>query len=432
MSGPAHHLARLLAQGPRPLSELLPELGLSRHAVGRLVRGQPDRFLRIGARKTARYALTRAIPGVVSPIPVHEWAAAGQQAPVHLLDLVPIAPQGFAVLPATGGLLTATDGLPWFLQDHRPQGFLGRQIPRLYPELQAPDDIRSWSDDHVIRYATTMGSSPPGALVVGHAPLFMARHFTAPGPEAPSVTALLSQLTQRVLDGLLAPTAGSSAAGEQPKLLATLTRPGARIELVVKYSPPLHTAVGRRVGDLLVAEHLAGQTIHAHRPGWAAPSTVHLHADRMWLLSERFDRTPTGGRLGACSLLAVDGEHTGVFPRQWSRAAAALVGRGLLSATDAARIDWLEAFGHGIGNTDMHFGNLTLGLRGIAIDGVRPIYDMLPMAWMPRHGELTRVTARPRGQSGPATAAVTDFWRAVASHALISKTFQAVARDMAA
>jgi len=430
MSSLVQSLESALRQGPRPLADLLPRLGISRHAFGRLVRGHPHRSLRIGARKTARYALARSIPGVASPVPVFEWGHSVTEAPRHLLNLIPIEPRGFAVLPAEGGPATAYDDLPWFLHDHRPRGFLGRQIPRLYPDLHAPDDIRLWSADDVLRYATTVASSPPGSLVVGRAPLLISRHFQAPSAAAPTVAALLPLLAQRVEANLHAPTAGSSAAGEQPKLLATLTPESGPVDLIVKYSPPLGTAVGRRTADLLIAEHIAGEVIHQHHPGWAALSEVHTHANRVWLLSHRFDRTASGGRVGCVSLEAVNAELTGVYPRRWSIAARELASQKLLSRDDVARIEWLEAFGWGIGNTDMHFGNLTLGLRGTTINGVRPIYDMLPMAWMPRHGEVPRVSdlrPAPADLSSIATEAIRDFWTCVAMHADISQPFRTIA-----
>jgi hypothetical protein len=395
-------------------------LGISRHAFGRLVRSQPDRYLRVGARKTAQYAAVRAIRGVASPIPVHEWGPTRDGSARHLLDLVPIEPRGFAIVPAEGGPVGVSDDLPWFLHDFRPQGYLGRQIPRMYPELEAPDDVRYWSADDVLRYATTVASGPPGALVVGNAPLVAGRLMRAEGPRAATVEGLLRELAARVEAGRDQPMAGSSAAGEQPKLLAVLEGTGGAEELVVKYSPPLATELGRRVGDLLVCEHIAGEVINAHRPGWAAESTVHEHGGRMWLFSRRFDRTAEGGRVGCVSLEAVDGEFAGVEPRRWSVAARALWDEGVLTAEDVARVEWLEAFGWGIGNTDMHFGNLALGLEGVEVRGVMPIYDMLPMAWMPRHGEVVegRVWEVPGDLNTAAqrcSDAVAEFWSQVAS-----------------
>ncbi len=319
----------------------------------------------------------RTIRGVASPIPVHAWGPTRDRGARHLFDLVPIEPRGFAIVPAEGGPVGVSDDLPWFLHDLRPQGYLGRQR-----------DVGTWSTDDVLRYATTVASGPPGALVVGNAPLVAGRLMQAEGPRAATVEGLLRELEARVETGRNQPMAGSSAAGEQPKLLTMHEGTDGAEELVVKYSPPLATELGRRVGDLLVCEHIAGEVINAHRPGWAAASTVHEHGGRVWLFSRRFDRTVEGGRVGCVSLEAVDGEFTEVEPRRWSVEARALQAEGMLTAEEVERVEWPEAFGRGIGNTDMHFGNLALGLEGVEVPGVMPIYDMLPMAWMPRHGEL--------------------------------------------
>lgn len=420
MLTPEQRLSSLLRRGPQPLASILPVLGISRHAFGRLVRSQPHRYLRVGARKTAQYAAVRTIRGVASPIPVHEWGPTRDSGARHLLDLVPIEPRGFAIVPAAGGPVGVSDDLPWFLHDFRPQGYLGRRIPRTYPELKAPDDVRYWSADDVLRYATTVASGPPGALVVGNAPLVAGRLLRADGPREATVEGLLRELSARVEAGRDQPMAGSSAAGEQPKLLAVLGGKDGTEELVVKYSPPLATELGRRVGDLLVCEHIAGEVINAQRPGWAAESSVHEHGGRMWLFSRRFDRTAEGGRVGCVSLEAVDGQFTGVESRRWSVAARALRDEGVLTAEDVERVEWLEAFGWGIGNTDMHFGNLALGLAGVDVRGVMPIYDMLPMAWMPRHGELVagRVWELPTDlahASSTPDQAVANFWGRVRS-----------------
>jgi hypothetical protein len=77
-------LARLLRQGPRPGKELQALLGLSEHALGRSLRAQPERFLRLGARKTSTYALVRSIQGVGSPAPIFAWGRGRRAAlPLH-------------------------------------------------------------------------------------------------------------------------------------------------------------------------------------------------------------------------------------------------------------------------------------------------------------------------------------------------------------
>ena len=64
-----------------------------------------------------------------------------------------------------------TDGLPYFLQDQRPAGFLGRGVPQRFPELALPQRVTDWSDDHYLRYLTQRGSDSVSDLVLGDAAL---------------------------------------------------------------------------------------------------------------------------------------------------------------------------------------------------------------------------------------------------------------------
>ena len=59
------------------------------------------------------------------------------------------------------------EGLPWFLYDLRPAGFLGRLEGLRHRTLGLPPDIRHWTDAHVLRYLVEFGHDAPGALVVG-------------------------------------------------------------------------------------------------------------------------------------------------------------------------------------------------------------------------------------------------------------------------
>ena len=61
-----------------------------------------------------------------------------------------------------------TDGLPYFLRDQRPAGFLGRGVATL-PELALPQRVTDWSGDHYLRYLTQRGSDTVGDLILGDA-----------------------------------------------------------------------------------------------------------------------------------------------------------------------------------------------------------------------------------------------------------------------
>ncbi len=58
-----------------------------------------------------------------------------------------------------------TDGIPYFLQDQRPGGFLGRAVPLRYPELGLPQRVMDWNNDHYLQYLTRRGTDSVGDLI---------------------------------------------------------------------------------------------------------------------------------------------------------------------------------------------------------------------------------------------------------------------------
>jgi hypothetical protein len=96
----------------------------------------------------------------------------------------------------------------------------------------------------------------------------------------------------------------------------------------------------------------------------------------------------------------------------------------------------LDAYGALIGNTDRHYGNISLVL--VEDDWrLSPTYDMLPMLYMPIAGELVPQTLAP-DRMVPTAATLDvwreawtlaqDFWREVASEERISDGFRGIAR----
>ena len=156
--------------------------------------------------------------------------------------------------------------------------------------------------------------------------------------------------------------------------------------LIVKFTPHLETAGGRRWSDLLVAEHIAGEVLRAHGQP-AARSTYLTDSERAYLEVERFDRIGGAGRLGMVSLGALDDafvdERLG-----WPQSVAALLRAGLIDADDARRLRWLSAFGSLIANTDMHLGNASFLYGGNTRLRLSPVYDMLPMLYAPVRDEI--------------------------------------------
>lgn len=420
----------LVRDGPAGSRVLCQALGVSQPTFSRLVRALGDEILVVGRSMRTLYALPRNIQGVPARIPVYEIRSLGE-APRTLATLHPVAPNGFYVEHAAGSG-TFHEGIPWFLLDLAPAGFLGRLVPRRHPDLDLPDDVRQWSDDHVLRYITRYGWDLPGAFIVGEA-AFATYLEQQEGPEdlveAQVRTVRYPEIANQVFS-FGAP--GSSAGGEQPKFLATRSDGVTRTPVLVKFSPPGDETSSRRVADLLISEHMALETLRGHDLP-AARSCVVTGRGRTFLEVERFDRDGVRHRRGTCTLAALDVAFIGNDLRSWSAAAKHLVRQHRLDHRDLKRVRLLELFGRLIGNTDMHFGNLAFYVDGTRPTGLAPAYDMLPMHFSPRGGEvphaphvLPRLSPVWADVALPAIDAAEDFWRRVAASDSISPEFRRI------
>ena len=178
-------------------------------------------------------------------------------------------PTAAAAQPRPDPLLDAArdgwwPGLPYPLQDMRPQGYLGRQLARAgHAAWGVAPDPQRWSDDDVLLVLAQAGSDCPGDLIVGERAFarWPAQRLAAPEPLAPSaIGPAYAALAQQAL---AAGVAGSSAAGEFPKFPALRERAGASTpQVLVKFSGAGDAAAERRWADLLVCEHLALQALN--------------------------------------------------------------------------------------------------------------------------------------------------------------------------
>ena len=411
-------------------AELQDLLGISQPSVSRalaplLASGQ---VRKVGAARTQRYVLVRQVAGVGSDIALMRVDTHGQAAPFgHMLAL---AGGGFWV-DEVDGVSEQHDGLPWFLDDMRPQGFIGRTFAHSHPALQLGSDPRQWSEDDVLRALTQCGEDQPGNLVVG-ATSFERFHTVPERALRAASAADYPALAQRAMQGT---HAGSSAGGEQPKFCCST----AGRSVIVKFSPAGDSPAEERIRDLLVCEHLALTTL-AEAGVPAARTALSIEAGRVFLESERFDRTVAlndngvPGRIGMVSLQVYNAQYIGDIDN-WAATALRLEARGLITATDARHLCLLEAYGQLIANTDRHYGNISFVLQGDDW-ALSPTYDMLPMLYMPLHSEIVpRDFAAALPQPSTATLAVwplaqqlaREFWRCAAQDGRISAGFRAIA-----
>ncbi|MBX9834452.1 MAG: type II toxin-antitoxin system HipA family toxin YjjJ [Burkholderiaceae bacterium] len=417
-------------------TELQELLGVSQPTVSRALAPliHAGQVQKVGAARSQRYVLPRTVPGVGNEVLVMQIDARGH--PSSFARLVPLEGGAFWV-DEVGGEHRRHDGLPWFLDDMRPQGFMGRTFAHAHPELQLGHDPGHWSDDDVLRAMTLHGDDLPGNLIMGEA-AFQRFHTLSARASRVASSADYPQLAEQAMRGT---HPGSSAGGEQPKF-CTIT---AGRHVIVKFSPAGDSATDQRMRDLLVCEHLALHTLaQAGLP--AAPTQLFLGAGRVFLESERFDRTPLagsgtdglGGRIGMVSLQVYNAEYVGEIDN-WAATANRMAARNLLTQADARTLRLLEAYGQLIANTDRHYGNISLVLRGDDW-ALSPTYDMLPMLYAPVGGELVprdfasrplQPTAATLGEWAEARGLALVFWKAAAADERVSAGFRAIAAENA-
>lgn len=437
----------LRARPHLPTGELLAALSVSRATLMRAVRAAGPEVLTIGRARRTSYAARRRLRGSTDPLPVFQVDEQGGSEQVGRLNLA--YPDGSvfeldaqSLWPLDDSMHDGWfDGLPYFLQDLRPDGFLGRQFARAHGQvLQLGEDPRQWSDDDAMYALSLLGADQSGNFIVGEVAFRRWLDQIQQPPACLEETQVLDAYIERAQRAMQDGNIGSSAAGEFPKFTALRTLNGAPTHVLVKFSGSDNSAGTQRWSDLLVCEHLAAQTI-ATVPGLTAEQTSILKAgDRTFLEAIRFDRHGSRGRSGLCSWAAFNYGWFGLPGRPWTEGAARLLERGLIDRDTAQAINRLWHFGQLIGNTDMHDGNLSFEPQVSAATTslkLAPAYDMLPMLYAPQRGvELPLVNFAPRlplpaereAWQHAATAA-DQFWSRAADDARIGAEFRALCVD---
>lgn len=421
-------LARL-THGPATSAELQARLEASQATISRALKRLRGEVLPFGQARARRYAQLWSRDGLPARQPLYRIDADANVEPLG--ELVQV--WGGYVYRGEQFRSGHYDGLPWFLRDQCPQGFLGRRFPARYPELDLPL-LRNWQDEHFFHALALRGDDLPGDLLLGEAS--MQRWLAAD----PAVTPL-AQLPQTLLARAEALAAGapaqSSAAGEQPKFTLVVADGDSVSHRLVKYSPPLDTPAGRRWADLLLAEHRALHCLA--EAGYAAmPARLHEAGNRRFLDSERYDRVGRAGRRPMFSLAMISAEVVGLG-HDWTAIAAGLLDEGLLRQADLERVVALDLFGELIANTDRHAGNLALVPDGQRFS-LAPVYDMLPMAWAPHSGgEVPTLQPRQPGLKPGMLRAMDSirplarhYWAGLAEETELSPEFRRLARLMLA
>ena len=295
-------MSELQRHGIRTGRELCTAVGVSQPTLARLLGQLGDRrIVRIGRARATRYGLRRDIRGLGSDWPLYRILENGEAALVGRLYAIT---GGAWYLEGRLGIegghgFSFQDGiypdLPWFLQDLRPRGFLGRAMAHRYAdELGTPRDPRDWSGDDIVQSLIIHGGELPGSFALGRRALAAAQSSALNERDVIEALARGTIYPARAGAVMRGERPASSAAGEQPKFTARVRGgDGGMRCVIVKFSGAAGRPEDRRWADLLVAEHEANCVlIEAGVP--CAATTVLESEGRCFLESTRFDRTVAG------------------------------------------------------------------------------------------------------------------------------------------
>lgn len=404
----------LMSAGPMSAAGLAQRTRLSQPTISRAISllAREEAFLTFRRGRVIFYAIGRQIRSMPLRAPVFHG---GRQ----IGAIMAVSGGGFLFVWETGRAVYS-EGLPWFMQDMRPQGYIGRAFCHARAaSLQLPERLSDWTDDDVLYVLSGPAYDAPGGISVG-APRADAAMLSVDG----SMSSLYDRLAEQSVSGV---QPGSSAGGEHAKFALSCLVAGQPHHVIVKFSPSLDgSAVATRWSDLLVCEDIANKVL-LDKGFDAAQTRIITTASRRYLESVRFDR----GGDAVVSLGAVDDEFIGQR-RSWAETARRLADDGLLERPEAEKVAVIEDFGRLIANTDMHFGNLSLHWT-ITDDepqfSLAPVYDMLPMLYAPEKAELVPRAYSPSAVgSDLAVLMACDFWEKVSGSCQVSREFAAIAQ----
>jgi hypothetical protein len=428
-------LSALKELGPSSPGTLMAQLVLSQPTVYRAAQSQSEQILSFGGKRNRKLAAIRNVRGLNSKTPVFTVSQEGEVEPVG--DVIALYPHAFALVvddpEATPRLYP---GLPSFLNDARPRGFLGAAFARKHPELKFPPRAEDWNADHVLEVIARRGEDLSGNVLVGSESFerLQVLHHTPPELVSPDEPA--ARYEQYAEEAMKGNPRGTALAGDQPKFGAILgTAPPDARHVMVKFSPLGNGFAARRGRDLLICEALTLEALKEFGLDTAEARVID-GGDRLFLELTRFDRVGLRGRKRLLSLAALDAGRTTNARTTWPITATMLEHEGRISDDDLSRIRELECFARMIGNEDRTPDNLSfLWRRGDPMASLAPAYDMVPTLYAPNangedtHREFTMPTFDPSLMHAWRTMqpAALRFWERVLEDARISPEFKVIA-----
>ncbi|EJB8471428.1 type II toxin-antitoxin system HipA family toxin YjjJ [Citrobacter freundii] len=424
-------LTDLLLQGPRSAPELRQSLAISQATFSRLVSAHEE-VVQFGKARATRYALIKPIRGTMS-FPL--WRVDAQGNACKFGVVYPCWPQGSCLVALSSGEWQWFDGLPWYITDLRPQGFLGRAWGRAvagYTHL--PDDIRLWQEDEVLYALRAYAGENTGGWIIGEDNY--QRWIDAPEPIAIAHSDKVSRFQQLAEEALAGEIIGSSAGGEQPKFACCVQSVLGNQNVFVKFSAQEQSIVSVRWGDLLIAESIALSVLSGACIPASSTTVYRSDGGQVFLESARFDCVGVHGRRPIVSLESLQSEYVS-SPGSWPAVTHHLAVQGYVDADSCEQTENIWAFGRLIANSDMHAGNLSFYLSAPPM-ALAPVYDMLPMSFAPSAAGSLRNEAVDIKVDATVSRAAWEyalllakaFWQQVADDGRISAGFRQIARAM--
>eukprot|EP01034_Spumella_vulgaris_P005242 gene5242-6692_t len=140
-------LLLFLTAGPRTAAEIAERLAVSQPTVSRRLTRLVPHVMRLGRGPGTRYGRRRAIQALQGDQPVYRIDADGRTSEIGVLAVLY---GGFWYQSLDGGTSEVYPDLPWFLDDMRPQGFIGRWLSTNAQDLGLPARLSDWSTDQAL------------------------------------------------------------------------------------------------------------------------------------------------------------------------------------------------------------------------------------------------------------------------------------------
>ncbi|WP_303720383.1 HipA domain-containing protein [Malonomonas rubra] len=423
-------LRQLLSDKAHSSRDLIHGLNVSQPTLSRLINSMKNEIVVMGKGRSTCYGLPRAIHDSNGRFPVYSIDPRGD---ATLYGNLTALQGGQYWWEGTDGNEELFSGQPWFLLDLQLSGFGARSFAYRRSELlKLPRKLADWSEDDMLYATSKCGEDRIGNLLVGEDSLsgyFKCAREMPPAIELDSCNWKYPQLAQKTLAGEMN---SAQIGGEQPKFSACIDDKGTPCHMIVKFSPAVDSNEAQRYSDLLVCEHLALEAIRLS--GFSsARSRLIIAGSQAFLALKRFDRRGALGRLPMISLRALHARLQAPYDN-WIDAAIRLEQADLINREDSRRLRWFSLFSDLIGNTNQHFGNISLiPHKNNNCYLLAPLYGARPTLYEPVAGEIPIRLFTPPPVRNDAAAELPSaletailFWKSAAVDERISADFRQI------